>query len=263
MAKYVLSKDKRSIADEFAPEKPVLVIVDPSIAKWLLNVMNDEREADKKLAFAKEEILSLKRKILALNQKCARRDSLIEDAGMKMKSGRRKGSKSKREPGSHPNYAERMCPGAGNKHPHLFKPASGRQKMCSECRQIINELKKKVGNSNSVNTVRTYWRGTVGSHLDLNVQPEPKHSSESLLVGATVPEPPKQVEAAPNKLTVEEVLRMKDGPEKRELEKNFTIAEKMEAAKIRNKIEREKWKAIRNRGFSLDNPIVGVGPNFN
>lgn len=39
----------------------------------------------------------------------------------------------------------------------------------------------------------------------------------------------------------------------------FTLAEKMEASKLRHKIEREKWKAMRNRGFSLDNPIIGTG----
>ena len=51
---------------------------------------------------------------------------------------------------------------------------------------------------------------------------------------------------------------MEDGPEKKALEAQFTLAEKMEAAKLRYKIEREKWKAMRNRGFSPDNPIVGI-----
>lgn len=62
----------------------------------------------------------------------------------------------------------------------------------------------------------------------------------------------------PKKLTVEEVLRLPDGPEKKQLESQFTISEKMEAAKIRYKIERENWRRMRRKGFSLDNPVIGV-----
>ena len=65
------------------------------------------------------------------------------------------------------------------------------------------------------------------------------------------------LEDTKKKLTVEEVLRMDDGPEKRALEAKFTLAEKMEASKLRYKVEREKWKAMRNRGFRLDDALSG------
>jgi len=73
------------------------------------------------------------------------------------------------------------------------------------------------------------------------------------------PKPTAPVVEKPTRPKVEDVLRMEDGPEKRALEAQFTLAEKMEASKLRYKIEREKWKAMRNRGFGLDNPIVGTG----
>ena len=167
-----------------------------------------------------------------------------------------------RKPGK---YKEKMCPGCGSRPPHPFQPRSGRQEMCDSCREELKHAKSKIGEFKG--TLRTTWRGTTNAHLGAIVVPEPKNGSEELLKGAPVRavavdkkpvvEPPKPEPV--KKLSVEEVLRMPDGPEKKALEAKFTMAEKMEAAKLRYKIERENWKKMRNKGFSLDNPIVGVG----
>ena len=255
MANWILT-NKNLISNELNPKFPSVVIVDTSISKWLLDVMNSASESDKKLSLAKEEIKELKLKILQLNQKIQRRDVYLKEAGIDSIKGRRKGN-NKISHGRKLKFSEKTCPGAGSRGPHPFIPTSGRQSMCPDCRQILKEIKNKIGTVDGI-TIRTSWRGLSNNHV--NVSTEPKVNSNDILSGskAVIPQNTEQEkEDTKKKLTVEEVLRMDDGPEKRALEAKFTLAEKMEASKLRYKVEREKWKAMRNRGFRLDDALSG------
>ena len=250
--------DQRLIVDELNPDNPSVVLIDKSLGKWLVGLMNDARESEKKLALLKEENKELKLKIIALNQKCARRDQKLAEVPSLPKKPRQPSALS----GKHPRYADKLCPGAGSRQPHMFPPNCGKQTMCSECRAELNRLKRKMGVAKTTEeamTIETSWRGST-PFAGLNIKPEPKESSESLLKGATAvtppaPEPQQPKETRPS---VEEVLRMPDGPEKKALESKFTLAEKMEAAKLRYKIDRENMRKMRNRGFDINDPIVGA-----
>ena len=255
MAKFILI-DKGTIASEISPTVPVVICVDKSLAKWVLKVMNDEHAADKASLMLKEDIKTLKRKIIALEQKLSRRDKYIQEKSVSV-PGKMSSEIENKPVKKHRDYKEKLCPGAGSRGPHMFKPNSGRQTMCDNCKELLKELKKKTGKLAPGGTIHTTWRGT--THVPGRVNtPEPKNGviTDKDLVMPTTPLPTVEKPPRPK---VEDVLRMEDGPEKKALEAQFTLAEKMEAAKLRHKIEREKWKAMRNRGFDLDNPIVGTG----
>ena len=256
MAKFILI-DKGTIANEISPAVPVVICVDKSLAKWVLKVMNDEHAADKTNMMLKEDIKTLKRKIIALEQKLSRRDKYIQEKSVSV-PGKMSSEIENKPVKKHRDYKEKLCPGAGSRGPHMFKPKSGRQTICDACKETLSLLKKKTGNVSAGKTICTKWRGTA-QVPGVVVSPEPKVASiqDKDLI------PPKPIAPVvaekPTRPKVEDVLRMEDGPEKKALEAQFTLAEKMEASKLRYKIEREKWKAMRNRGFGLDNPIVGTG----
>lgn len=255
MAKFILI-DKGTIANEISPTVPVVICVDKSLAKWVLKVMNDEHAADKTNLMLKEDIKTLKRKIIALEQKLSRRDKYIQEKNVSV-PGKMSSEIENKPVKKHRDYKEKLCPGAGSRGPHMFKPKSGRQTMCDNCKELLKELKRKTGKLAPGETIHTTWRGTTQVPGRV-ITPEPKNGviTDKDLVVPTTPPP---VVEKPSRPKVEDVLRMEDGPEKKALEAQFTLAEKMEAAKLRHKIEREKWKAMRNRGFSPDNPIVGTG----
>lgn len=255
MAKFILI-DKGTIANEISPAVPVVICVDKSLAKWVLKVMNDEHAADKTNLMLKEDIKTLKRKIIALEQKLSRRDKYIQEKSVSV-PGKMSSEIENKPVKKHRDYKEKLCPGAGSRGPHMFKPKSGRQTVCDNCKELLKELKKKTGKLATGGTIHTTWRGTTQVPGGV-ITPEPKNGviTDKDLVAPTTPPPTVE---RPTRPKVEDVLRMEDGPEKKALEAQFTLAEKMEASKLRYKIEREKWKAMRNRGFGLDNPIVGTG----
>ena len=254
MAKFILI-DKGTIASEITPSVPVVICVDKSLAKWVLKVMNEEHSADKTNLMLKEDIKDLKRKIIALELKLSRRDKYIQEKKVAV-PGKMSSEIENKPVKHHRDYKEKLCPGAGSRGPHMFKPKSGRQTMCDNCKEILKELKKKTGKIAPGGTIHTTWRGTTQVPGRV-ITPEHKPGvlTDKDLVAPTTPPPAIE---KPSRPKVEDVLRMDDGPEKKALEAQFTLAEKMEASKIRYKIEREKWKAMRNRGFSTDNPIVGI-----
>lgn len=255
MAKFILI-DKGTIASEITPSVPVVICVDKSLAKWVLKVMNEEHSADKTNLMLKEDIKDLKRKITALELKLSRRDKYIQENKVAV-PGKMSSEIENKPVKHHRDYKEKLCPGAGSRGPHMFKPKSGRQTMCDNCKELLKELKKKTGKVAPGRTIHTTWRGTTQVPGRV-ITPEPKAGvlTDKDLVVPTTPQP---VVEKPPRPKVEDVLRMDDGPEKKALEAQFTLAEKMEASRIRYKIEREKWKAMRNRGFSTDNPILGTG----
>lgn len=255
MAKFILI-DKGTIASEITPSVPVVICVDKSLAKWVLKVMNEEHSADKTNLMLKEDIKDLKRKITALELKLSRRDKYIQENKVAV-PGKMSSEIENKPVKHHRDYKEKLCPGAGSRGPHMFKPKSGRQTMCDACKEILSLLKKKTGNISAGKTIHTQWRGTA-QVPGVVVSPEPK--VEAIQDKDLIPpKPTTPVVEKPSRPKVEDVLRMEDGPEKQALEARFTLAEKMEASKLRHKIEREKWKAMRNRGFSPDNPIIGTG----
>ncbi len=255
MAKFILI-DKGTIASEITPSVPVVICVDKSLAKWVLKVMNEEHSADKTNLMLKEDIKDLKRKITALELKLSRRDKYIHDKKVAV-PGKMSSEIENKPVKHHRDYKEKLCPGAGSRGPHMFNPKSGRQTMCDSCKELLKKLKKKTGKVAPGGTIHTTWRGTTQVPGRV-IAPEPNTGvlTDKDLVAPTTP--PLVIEKPPRP-KVEDVLRMDDGPEKKALEAQFTLAEKMEASKIRYKIEREKWKAMRNRGFSTNNPILGTG----
>lgn len=266
MAKWILT-DHRIISSELTPNVPVAVVIDKSYSKMILDGMNDGRDALLKIEKLKQDKQELRSKILALEAKLARWAKHCEETGIGTPRSGGKRVKVTTDPNvnsttesvqtvRHNNYKQKECPGCGTRPPHMFTPRSGRQVMCDECKRTLKDLKKTIGAKvKGSETIRTTWRGQ-GSYPGVPKSEPPK---EGVITDKDLIVPEIKPVEQPKKLTVEEVLRMPDGPEKKQLESQFTVAEKIEAAKIRNKIERENWKKIRERGFSLDNPIVGVG----
>ena len=263
--------DHRIISSELSPNIPVAVVIDKTYSKMILDGMNKGRDAVREIEKLKSEKRELKLKIQALEAKLARWAKHCEETGIGTPRPGGKRVKVVTAPNinltatslpeaqtvRHRNYKQKECPGCGTRPPHMFSPKSGRQVMCEECKRELAVLSKKSGiRCKGTETLRTSWRGTTPTQSAVKSEP-PKEgviTDKDLIIPVTKP----VVEEPPKKLSVEEVLRLPDGPEKKELEAKFTLAEKMEAAKIRYKIQREQMRAMRNRGFSLDNPIVGV-----
>ena len=265
MAKWILT-DHRIISSELTPNVPVAVVIDKSYSKMILDGMNEGRDAILKIENLKDERRQLKLKIVQLEAKLARWAKHCQDTGVGVPHP---GGKRKRKVTTstnetqivdvpvRKNYKPKECPGCGTRPPHMFTPKSGRQVICDECKRALADIKKRTGTKlKGKDTVRISWRGQ-GPYVGVPKSEAPKEGviTDKDLV---IPKNKSVVEEPPKKLSVEEVLRLPDGPEKKQLESQFTVAEKMEAAKVRYKIQREQMRAMRNKGFSLDNPIVGV-----
>ena len=250
---------------------PVAVVIDKSYSKMILDRMNDDRASMLKIEKLRQDKQELRNKILALEAKLARWAKHCEETGIGTPRPGGKRVKVITAPNvnltatsipepvqtvKHRNYKQKECPGCGTRPPHMFTPKSGRQVMCDECKRALKDLKKATGAKvKGSETIRTTWRGHAPCPGVVLSEP-PK---EGVITDKDLIMPKTEPVEKPKKLTVEEVLRLPDGLEKQQLESQFTISEKIEAAKLRYKIERENWKKMRNRGFSLDNPIVGVG----
>lgn len=250
MAKWILT-DHRIISSELTPDVPVAVVIDKSYSKMILDSINDGKDALLKIAKLKQDKQELRSKILALEAKLARWAKYFEKTGIEAPHPGGKRVKTMPVPivnltatslpdvqtVKHRNYKQKECPGCDTRPPHMFTPKSGRQVMCDECKRALAELKRTT---------------------DAKIKTSDAHPKEGVVTNKDLIGQKTEPSEQHKKPTVEEVLRMQDGPEKKQLEAQFTIAEKMEAAKLRYKIEREQWKKMRSRGFSLDNPIVGV-----
>lgn len=271
MSKWILT-DHRIISSELNPKNPIAVVIDKSYSKLILDGMNEGCDAIFKIEQLKDERRQLKLKIAQLEAKLARWAKYCEESGIGTPRPGGKRVKVITSPNinltatsipepiqtvKHRNYNQKECPGCGTRPPHMFTPKSGRQVMCDECKRALKELKKTTGvKVKGSDTIRTTWRGQrpFPGIIESEAPKDGVITDKDLVIPKSKP----VVEEPPKKLSVEEVLRLPDGPEKKQLESQFTIAEKMQAAKVRYKIQREQMRAMRNKGFSLDNPIVGV-----
>lgn len=265
MTKWILT-DHRIISSDLNPKIPVAVVIDKSYSKMILDGMNEARAAILKIEQLKDERRQLKLKIVQLEAKLSRLAKHCEDTGVGVPHP---GGKRKRKVTTsttetqivdvpvHRNYKQKECPGCCTRPPHMFTPKSGRQVMCDACKIARAEIKKRTGiKLKGRDTVRISWRGQ-GPCLGVTKSESPKEgviTDKDLVIPKNKP----VVEEPPKRLSVEEVLRLPDGPEKKQLEAQFTVAEKMEAAKVRYKIQRDQMRAMRNKGFDPDHPIVGV-----
>lgn len=121
-----------------------------------------------------------------------------------------------------------MCPGFGSIKPHLFIPRCGKQTMCKTCRQAMLDAKK--GSWTKKPNLTTTFRG------------QSPVASENF-------------ERIPS---ISEVLDMLPGPERTKWESRWSPAERQQATIEKTRRERERMRAMKRRGFSPDDPIMGM-----
>ena len=226
--------DKFKIIDAFEPSKVLAVVLDKDFAKQLVDVLNTEHESSKKISELRNEVRGLKiantkltskldkfREILTSNPEAAADVDIKTTSDGDIKLPRKKSE-----------FKPRQCPGFGSSHPpHEFMPTAGNQKMCPECKAAMlaasKAEKKKVKESKGL---VTEVRGT------------------SFYAGPNAVRQP----------TVEEVVNMLPGPEKEKWQSKWSEAERKEAQIIKNRQLMEKMKKMKHKGFSPDDPIMGV-----
>lgn len=211
--------DKYKIVDAFEPSKVLLVVLDKDMGKKFCDMLNQKLELEKEVSNLREERRELKAKL-------ARLETWKEGKQEQLAAIPRK-QRDPSAPRRKPVYKEKKCVDCG----HSFIPRSGRSVRCDSCQMQLNAQRSKDPLGRTPVKMHTEIRGTRTTPSSTAVR---------------VP-------------SVEEVLAMPVGPERQKWESRWSPAEVAYATKIKWKIEREQWKKMRNRGFSLDDPIMGTG----
>lgn len=281
-------EDGHLVVDAFNPKKVLAVCFDKATAKKIRDLLNKTPEKTRKKDTSKQELINLRAKM-------ARWQKILEENDLMPKPGRRhrstsvdpkqllsqldsltademkatikkmfsshdrspfgiapdtsikvssEGNVSQKEsttqgtaviekvkkPRAKMKFKEKTCPGY-KREPHQFTPTAGNQTHCPECRRHL--LADKMCNQQPApkTNIVTITRGSTGG-FGSNVQRIP---------------------------TVEEVLAMENIEERRKWEARWSPAEQQYAMRIKTKIERERWKQMRNKPFATDHPIMGCG----
>ena len=224
VGKYELV-DKFKIVDPFKPEVTLAVVLDPSLAKEFLKAINTQHKEDKTDKSLRESLRVAKLSISKKDAKIARLEALLAEAGIQTRSTSSKPKKDPNEPRKKPSFKPKKCA----KCDTMFIPKSGRSYLCDSCNLAHKqEVARRPRGSKTPPVLRTELRGSgCGSGR------------------VSIP-------------TVDQVMAMTDIEEKTKWQSRWSPAEWAEAKKIENKMMMDKMRKMRNRGFSLDDPIMGV-----
>lgn len=237
--------DKIKLVDAFEPNKILAVILDNKFGKKLLKVLRSLASAEQpeetasedvpdKKAAKLEELRSkykeLKYKHLLLELKFNRYKAILEANDLMPHAGRRLVGKdgkpiarARDKTPSEPK--QKMCPGYKT-DAHPFIPKSPNQKYCPSCKLKI-QIDRENGSYKKEDTVATRIEcrgGTQSSHIP----------------------------------TIEEVLEMTDIAEKQKWMARWSPAERKQAAIVKSRMDYARMRKLRNKGFSVDDPIMGA-----
>ena len=228
VGKYELI-DKFKIVDPFKPEVTLAVVLDTSLAKDFLKAINAQHKEDKDDKSLRESLRVAKLSISKKDAKIARLEALLAEAGIQSRSTTRP-KKDPNEPRKKPSYKPKKCAQCDT----MFVPRSGRSYLCDSCNEAHKrEVASRPRGSKPQPILRTEIRGSSGTD------------------GCRVRIP-----------TVDQVMAMTDIEEKTKWQSRWSPAEWAEAKRIENKMMMEKMRKMRNKGFSLDDPIMGINANI-
>ena len=214
--------DKFKIVDAFEPDKVLLIALNKDDAKKFCDMLNRANELEKEVRSLKEERRILKVK---LSKADVWKEKCQESLATRVVETEKFDSKSPRKK---PTYKDKTCIDCGT----VFTPRSGSSKRCESCQAAENA--KRTFN------LRGYKKQPT---LKVEMRGNSFYSDSPGVV--RVP-------------TVDEVIRMPPGPERLKWESRWSEAERQYAQREKNRIEMDKMRAIRNKGFTLDDPIMGV-----
>jgi len=221
--------DKFKIVDPFKPEVTLAVVLDPSLAKEFLKAINTQHKEDKDDKSLRESLRVAKLSISKKDAKIARLEALLAEAGIQSGSTTRP-KKDPNEPRKKPSYKPKKCA----KCDTMFIPRSGRSYLCDSCNEAHKrEVASRPRGAKTPPVLRTEIRGSGGGG------------------GVRVAIP-----------TVDQVMAMTDVNERAKWQARWSPAEWAESKKIQNKMMMEKMRKMRNKGFSLDDPIMGINANI-
>lgn len=228
VGKYELV-DKFKIVDPFKPEVTLAVVLDTSLAKDFLKAINTQHKEDKADKSLRESLRVAKLSISRKDAKIARLEALLAEAGIQSRSTTRP-KKDPNEPRKKPSYKPKKCANCDT----MFIPKSGRSYLCESCNLAHKqEVASRPRGAKPAPILRTEIRG----------------SGNGGGVRIAIP-------------TVDQVMAMTDVNERAKWQARWSPAEWAESKRIENKMMMEKMRKMRNKGFSPDDPIMGINANI-
>lgn len=219
--------DKFKIVDPFKPEVTLAVILDTSLAKPFLKALNRQTSDDKHDANLREQLRLAKISLTRKDAKIAKLEALLAEAGIES------GKPAKKDPDAprkKPTFKPKKC----EKCNTMFIPRSGRSYLCDSCNEAHKrEVASRPRGAKTPPILKTEIRGSGGTE------------------GCRVHIP-----------TVDQVMAMTDVNERAKWQARWSPAEWAESKRIQNKMMMEKMRKMRNKGFSLDDPIMGINANI-
>lgn len=223
VGKYELI-DKFKIVDPFKPEVTLAVVLDASLAKDFLKAINTQHKEDKADKSLRESLRVAKLSISRKDAKIARLEALLAKAGIQSVSTTRP-KKDPNEPRKKPSYKPKKCANCDQ----MFTPRSGRSYLCDSCNLAHKqEVASRPRGAKAPPILRTEIRGSGCGNGRISIP------------------------------TVDQVMAMTDVNERAKWQARWSPAEWAESKKIQNKMMMDKMRKMRNKGFSLDDPIMGI-----
>lgn len=237
MVKYEIL-DKIKLVDPFEPKVILGVIFDHKLAKQVRDLLLAAEELKKEPQEPKrkgrvpmsDELREAKKTIRNLELKLARYTEILEAHDLMPRPGRRRTDKDGNTiklPRRKQEFKSKMCPGF-EREAHLFTPTAGNQVLCPDCRRAqMDHQRRACGNSHSKGPVlQTTTRG--------------------MGFGA---------ERIPS---IDEIVDMMPGAEKCKWIMRMSPAEQKQYQLLKNKRDAERMRAMRHKGFTIDDPLMGV-----
>ena len=220
--------DKFKIVDPFKPEVTLAVVLDTSLAKQFLKALNRQDSDDKHDANLREQLRLAKILLTRKDAKIAKLEALLAEAGIQPVSTTRP-KKDPNEPRKKPTFKPKKC----EKCDTMFIPRSGRSYLCDSCNEAHKrEVASRPRGAKAPPILRTEIRGSGCGNGRISIP------------------------------TVDQVMAMTDVNERAKWQARWSPAEWAESKKIQNKMMMEKMRKMRNKGFSLDDPIMGINANI-
>lgn len=220
--------DKFKIVDPFKPEVTLAVVLDASLAKDFLKAINTQSKEDKTDKSLRESLRVAKLSISKKDAKIARLEALLAEAGIQSRSATRP-KKDPDEPRKKPTFKPKKCA----KCDQMFTPKAGNSYLCDSCNEAHKrEVASRPRGAKPQPILRTEIRGSGCGYGRVSIP------------------------------TVDQVMAMTDVNERAKWQARWSQAEWAESKRIQNKMMMKKMRKMRNKGFSLDDPIMGIDANI-
>lgn len=217
--------DKFKIVDAFKPETILACVLEKDFTKTLLNALNRMTDLEKENAQLRSDLRIARIRLTKTEQKLGRFAEILQDNDSDAGDD---GTPEKPKEKGKRVFKDKQCPGFGSTEPHMFTPTAGVQKMCPVCRAAYLASLHGGKPGRKKPELKTEHRGQYG------------------------------VAGGNRQLTIDQVLDLPVAEQEVYWKKRWSPAEIQQARIIKNKREVEKMRAMRNKGFSLNDPIMGV-----